>query len=310
MLWLAALASSCLQFSSEHSHLHPAAFHTAWVLALISLFFIIKAQLLHQNLLQRQRCRKTLLAGIALLCMGVGAAGSVQIMLMRSSHTQTYEALDNQQSSAPTSAWRLFASDLFHSDCAPSVVSQGSWQTTQHNSFFSAEQRYANVAQALLALVCTVSASMSAHGAAGYVLHHHGTSKGRASTWSFFQPFNGGAAFIAVQFLGWSLFTGEVVGLLHLALSVGRGLVVPKYAWTLAAGMVLIPVVLAASALSFEERTRRDTQPSHKVSASIPHHITFVERCAEMCTISEWPLVSVHFTDAHSTCVVVGLLSC
>jgi hypothetical protein len=293
VLWVAALASSSLCFSSQHVHLHPAAFHTAWVLALIGLLFFMKAQLLHKMLRQRQRCRKTLLAGIALLCMGVGAAGSVQIILMGHSHFQAIRPTFNGATqpvgaSWGSSAWPLLGQEIWPqpgSDLLPAdhkvlhVSSMTSWKRAHHHSLFPAEERYASVAQVVLALVCTVSASMSAHGAAGYVLHHSASNKARASTWAFFQPFRGGATFIAVQFLGWTLFTVEVLGLLHAALAVARGFLIPGYYWLLAAGMVCVPVLLAASALSFQERKKRDVKTAdNQQCRSGQHEVPFMER--------------------------------
>lgn len=193
VLWVAAVGSSCLRFSTQHAALHPAAFHTAWVLTLIGLLFFIKAQLLHKTLLQRQ-CRKTLLGLIGLLCMGVGAAGSVQIMMMRHSHIRAQPSLHGPvppgSFSDSVNSRPLMVPDLLSvASTAQHLSSQVSWQTGQHHGFFPAEERYASIAQVMLALVCTVSASMSAHGAAGYVFHHHATNKARVSTWAFFQPF-------------------------------------------------------------------------------------------------------------------------
>jgi hypothetical protein len=285
VFWVSAVASSSVHFSSQHTHLHPAAFHTAWVLALIGLLFFIKAQLLHQTLLQRLRCRKTLLAGIALLCMGVGAAGSVQIILMGHSHVQALRATVHGFTQpigtvVGSSTWPLLRPDLLPADHkALHVSSQTSWQSAEHQRLFPAEERYASVAHVVLALLCTVSASMSAHGAAGYVLHHSASSKARASTWAFFQPFRGGATFIAVQFLGWTLFTVEVLGLLHAALAVARGFVIPRYDWLLAVGMVCVPVLLAASALSFQERKKRDVKPQkNQCTRSGQPEVPFRER--------------------------------
>jgi hypothetical protein len=285
LLWSVALASIGVRFSRQLSHLHAAAFHAAWGLALIGLLFFIKAQLLHKTLLQRQQCRKTLLAVIALLCMGVGAAGSAQIVLMRHSHVQMYHPAAAIPSAPSTtvdraiSTWSFSGPDALAAGASEGAVSsQISWQSDLRHHRFPAEERYANIAQVVLALVCTVSASMSAHGAAGYILHHHATDKARASTWAFFQPFRGGATFIAVQFLGWTLFSIEVLGLLHAALAVARGFVIPKHWWLLAAGMLFVPVLLAVSPLSFQERKKRDAETRSAQAASGQHEIPFMRR--------------------------------
>lgn len=223
--------------------------------------------------------------------MGVGAAGSVQIMNMRHSHVQAHRpsvhglsqpgGIQASVNSLPSLPYLLIADSTVH------VSPQISRQAGQHHGFSPTEERIAHIAQVVLALVCTVSASMSAHGAAGYVLHHHATDKARASTWAFFQPFRGGATFIGVQFLGWSLFTIEVFGLLHVALAVARGLVVPKYFGAfLAAGMVLVPVLLAYSTLSFQERKTRRTDSGQSKTASGVHEIHIVERWDTLqCTL-------------------------
>lgn len=305
VLWGASLISSGLHFSSKHVHLHPAAFHTAWVLALLGLLFFIKAQLLHKTLLQRQQCRKTLLAVIALLCMGVGAAGSVQIILMRHSHGQAYQpSIQGPIPPASSSdSWPLGSSgwgpDFLNPEPSMVLSSQSSWQGHHRHSFFPVEQRYSNIAQVVLALVCTVSASMSAHGAAGYVLHHHASTKARASTWAFFQPFCGGDTFIAVQFLGWTLFTVEILGLLHAALAVARGFVIPKYSWLLAAGQAFVPVLLAVSALSFQERKKREELSTEKTATSDSHHVPFLERRASKLLEPSCPIVSVRHRAGH-----------
>lgn len=284
VLWCSAVISCCLRFSSQHSHLHPAAFHTTWVLTLIGLLFFIKAQLLHNALLQHpqlRKSRKRLLAVIALLCMGVGAAGSFQILNMRHSHVRAHppsvRGLSQPRSfSESVTSWPLLPHLVTADSTVQHASSQSSWMASQHHGFSTAEERIAHIAQVVLALVCTVSASMSAHGAAGYVLHHHATDKARSSTWAFFQPFRGGATFIAVQFLGWTLFTIEVLGLLHVAQAVARGLVIPKFFGAfLAAGMVLVPVLLAFSALSFQERK---TKSGESKIASEARKIPFMER--------------------------------
>ena len=288
MLWCSAVISCCLRFSSQHAHLHPAAFHATWVLTLVGLLFFIKAQLLHKTLLQHPRLhksRKRLLAAvIALLCIGVGAAGSVQIMNMRHSHVQAHRPPVPSPSQpvgfqGSINSWPLMPHPQTADSTAQHASSQISRQAGQHHAFSSTEDRIAHIAQVVLALVCTVSASMSAHGAAGYVLHHHATDKARASTWAFFQPFRGGATFIGVQFLGWSLFTVEVLGLLHVALAVARGLAIPRYFGAfLATGMVLVPVLLAFSTLSFQERKTRRTHSGQSTTASGVHTIHRVER--------------------------------
>ncbi len=61
--------------------------------------------------------------------------------------------------------------------------------------------------------------------------------------WQFFQPFQGGTAFVATQGAGWALFAASLVSLvwlvLHVAAGMAAGLVAGIRYWILATGFTI-----------------------------------------------------------------------
>ncbi len=61
--------------------------------------------------------------------------------------------------------------------------------------------------------------------------------------WQFFQPFQGGTAFVATQGAGWALFAASLVSLvwlvLHVAAGMAAGLVAGIRYWILATGFTM-----------------------------------------------------------------------
>jgi hypothetical protein len=196
VLWLVSVTCCCLRLSPHYATLHGPAFQAAWVLTLIGLTFVVKAHLVHQNLLQRLgRNRKLVVAAIGFLGVLLGAAGCALITMIRHSHQlqlhRAHVSASPQQHPLPTLTnivkllASLFPSQQAHVERGVSAsdlaVLHGS------NGSHGSHERHTQVVQIILALLCTVTASFSAHGASGYVLHH--VAHTRTSTWAFYQPF-------------------------------------------------------------------------------------------------------------------------
>ncbi|EFJ45849.1 hypothetical protein VOLCADRAFT_93670 [Volvox carteri f. nagariensis] len=79
-----------------------------------------------------------------------------------------------------------------------------------------------------------------------------------ATTWRFFQPFQGGSVFVATQAIGWTLFSSTVVAVLLLAKELVVGVGYCLRCWALAVGalMMATQLVLGVSILTYENRSR------------------------------------------------------
>lgn len=98
----------------------------------------------------------------------------------------------------------------------------------------------------LLAAGCLTTAAFTTHGLGGYLRYGRG--------WQVWQPFKGGATFVATQALGWALYSAVLAGLLLSGAGVLRGAAYCVRSWALAAGSVMFAaeVVLASSLLAYK----------------------------------------------------------
>jgi diacylglycerol O-acyltransferase 2, plant len=67
---------------------------------------------------------------------------------------------------------------------------------------------------------------------------------GAASGWRFFQPFEGGTAFVATQGLGWALFSLSLLAIMWLVTQVAAGVAYCLRCWVVATGGVMFAAQL------------------------------------------------------------------
>jgi len=75
----------------------------------------------------------------------------------------------------------------------------------------------------------------SAHAVANLMLGATTASSSSSSGWRFFQPFQGGAFFIATQALGWALFSLALLFIVFLSAQAGKGVVLGLHWWSITA---------------------------------------------------------------------------
>lgn len=114
------------------------------------------------------------------------------------------------------------------------------------------------LAYLVLAVACLTMAAFTTYGLAGHLRHAPALAAGsdddsdsgrraRAppSAWRFFQPFRGGAWFVATQALGWALFSAGLTLMLYLIAQGAAGVMegARRYTWTAGAIMVTAQLV-------------------------------------------------------------------
>uniref|UniRef100_A0A1D2A7N3 Diacylglycerol O-acyltransferase n=1 Tax=Auxenochlorella protothecoides TaxID=3075 RepID=A0A1D2A7N3_AUXPR len=139
------------------------------------------------------------------------------------------------------------------------------------------------LAYLVLAVACLTMAAFTTYGLAGHLRHAPALAAGsdddsdsgrraRAppSAWRFFQPFRGGAWFVATQALGWALFSAGLTLMLYLIAQGAAGVMegARRYTWTAGAIMVTAQLVLASS-LVFFQGPQRTMQLVRQISISL-----------------------------------------
>ena len=184
--WLASVTCSALPVAAV-----PTAQSMAAALIIFSLISFTKGHLTHQELVRRASLQLRQVGVVLVgLCAAVLCTTGVLLLLLTVPSTSDQWhiahsdcAADSGQSPDMCTAATFTCSA--HSDAPDPASSFGALSTLGHMLLQRHSAAYSW--PVIIALACMLASGLSAHGAAGYVLHAH--RKAAAATWRFFQPF-------------------------------------------------------------------------------------------------------------------------
>jgi len=164
------------------------------------------------------------------------------------------------------------------------------------------DNHHSKATYCILSALCLLVGASTTHGLAGAVRHQE--SEG----WRFWQPFQGGPAFVATQGLGWALTAAALASVLALGRQIALGLAHAIRAWLVAtsAVMLIAQLLLAVSVCVFRGRAIKDTLVE-AVSPALRGRARPPAGFPEPSLATVWLPILMLYAPVHSLVTVVVL---